>query len=154
MQSTSPRSNKTLSATIFQPDGGKTFSFMGNTVTYKSTREGEGSRIYEVLAPAGAGVPPLHTHPWDEWFYVLEGEVEMQLGDRAILATPGYAVNLPAGVAHTFQAKSPQARFLVMVSNAGADRYIEELAAASQERQLTPDEVMAIGQKYRICLAN
>lgn len=154
MQSTSSSFSQPPSATIWQPHKGNSFSLMGNTVTYKSNPEGKGSRIYEVFARAGSGVPPLHTHPWNEWFYVLEGEVEMHLGERVVLATPGYAVNLPAGVAHTFEAKSPQARFLVLVSNAGAERYLEELAQASQQCQLTPDEVMAIGQKHYIRLAS
>ncbi len=140
----------TPSATIWAPERGKTFSFLGNTVTCKFDRDGEGSRFYELLSPAGAGVPPLHTHPWDEWFYVLEGEIEMHLGDLVVQATPGYAANLPAGVAHTFESKSLQARLLVWVSHAAADLYLEELSQASQERQLTPEQVMAIAQKHQI----
>lgn len=144
---------KTPSATIWPPDQGQTFSLLGNTITCKFNREGEGGTFYELLSPAGAGVPPLHTHPWDEWYYILEGKIEMHLGDRVVRATPGLTAHLPAGVAHTFQAKSPQVRVLVWVSQAAAVLYLEELAQASQEQQLTPDEVMAIGQKYQIRLA-
>ncbi|MGB8699277.1 MAG: cupin domain-containing protein, partial [Thermosynechococcaceae cyanobacterium] len=70
-------------ATIIPPHKGKTFSFFGNTVTYKFSESGQ-SRIYELSGTANSGVPPLHTHPWDEWFYFLEGEVKFRVGSQTI----------------------------------------------------------------------
>lgn len=145
MQSISSRN-----ATIFQPHQGKIFSFLGNTVTCKFSGHGEDSRVYEFVGTASSGTPPLHTHPWDEWFYFLEGEVAFQVGNQVVQATPGYVVNLPAGVPHTFQITSPQAKFLVWVSHAAAEQYLEELAEASQAQELTPEDVMAIAQKHHI----
>ena len=59
-------------------------------------------------------------------------------------------VNLPAGVAHTFQVRSPQAKFLVWVSNAAARTYLDELAQAAQASSLTLEAVNAIAQKHNI----
>lgn len=139
-------------ATVFQPGQGRTFSFFGNTVTYKFSGNGKNNRIYELVGMASSGIPPLHSHPWDEWFYFLEGEVTFQVGDCIVNATPGYVVTLPAGVPHTFSIKSAQAKFLVWVSNAAAARYIEALVEAGRDRELTPEEVMAIGQAHQIKL--
>ncbi len=137
-------------ATVIPPGQGKTFLFFGNTVTYKFDSDDKESRVYEVVSTASSGVPPLHTHPWDEWFYFLEGEVIFQAGDCVIQATPGYVVTLPAGVPHTFTVKSPQAKFLIRVSNAAAERYIEEMAEAGREQELTQEQVKAIAQKHHI----
>ena len=137
-------------ATVFKPNQDKTFSLLGNTITCKFNSNAEGGRIYEFLALASSGVPPLHSHPWDESFYFLEGEVTLQVETQTVQATPGYFVNLPAGVAYTFQVRSPQAKFLVWVSNAAAETYINELAQAAQERSLTLEAVNAIAQKHNI----
>jgi mannose-6-phosphate isomerase-like protein (cupin superfamily) len=136
--------------TILQPDQGNTLAFFGNTVTCKFSDKGQGSRIYEVRGTARSGIPSLHSHPWDEWFYFLEGTVNFQVGNQVVQATPGYAINLPAGVPHTFQITSPQAKFLVRVSDAAAEAYLNELAEAAQSKDLTPEAVMAIGQKHHI----
>lgn len=137
-------------ATIIKPNQGKTFSFLGNTITCKFNRNSQGERIYEFLATASSGVPPLHSHPWDESFYFLEGEVAFQVETETIEATSGCYVNLPAGVAHTFQVRSPQAKFLVWVSNAAAETYINELAQAAQDPAFTLEAVNAIAQKHHI----
>ena len=51
---------------------------------------------------AGSG-PPLHSHPWDECFFVLCGEVAFSFGDRTVKAVPGTMFHLPAGTPHGFQ---------------------------------------------------
>jgi len=60
---------------------------------------------YEVTlqqGDAGSG-PPLHSHPWDECFFVLTGEVEFSFVDRTIKAVPGTLFHLPAGTRHGFR---------------------------------------------------
>jgi mannose-6-phosphate isomerase-like protein (cupin superfamily) len=143
-------SSASSTATILQPDQGNTLSFFGNTVICKFSGQGQGSRIYELRGTARSGIPSLHSHPWDEWFYFLEGTVDFQMGNQVVQATPGYAINLPAGVPHTFQITSPQAKFLVRVSDATAEAYLNELAEAAQSKDLTPEAVRAIGQKHHI----
>jgi quercetin dioxygenase-like cupin family protein len=46
--------------------------------------------------------PPYHLHPHtDEMFYIGEGEVTFQVGEETFTASPGTAVFIPRGVAHT-----------------------------------------------------
>ena len=73
-----------------------------------------------------------------------------QVETETIEATSGCYVNLPAGVAHTFQVRSPQAKFLVWVSNAAAETYINDLAQAAQDPAFTLEAVNAIAQKHHI----
>jgi len=144
MQSTSSQL-----ATVFKPNEGKTFSFLGQTVTCKSNPDDRGWQFYEMLVIGGSPVP-LHTHPWDEISYLLEGEVDLQIGDQIVRATPGYFVNLPAGVAHAFTVRSPQAKFLVGFSNAIAAQFMAELAQAEREQRLTLEMTIAIAQKHQV----
>ena len=65
------------------------------------------------IGPGFEGPGP-HTHDDHvDSFYVLEGEVEFTLGDRAVRALPGTWVSVPPGVVHGFRNPGPgRARFL------------------------------------------
>ena len=62
--------------------------------------------VIEVTTPPGGG-PPLHTHPAQEVFYVVEGEFAfptIQDGEaRSVRGTAGAAVFIPGGIPHTYQ---------------------------------------------------
>lgn len=135
---------------VFKFHQGKTFSFMGNTVIYKFNPGDRGSRIYEFWATATSKVPPLHMHPWNESFYFLEGTIDFQVGNQLVQAIPGSVIHLPAGVAHTLQVTSARAKFLVVVNDAAAERYVDDLAKAAQKELITPEDMVAIAQKHRI----
>jgi mannose-6-phosphate isomerase-like protein (cupin superfamily) len=151
-QGTYMQSRSLLSATIFPPNQGIAFSFLGSTITCKSDPQVQSSRLYEFFGTASSGVPPLHTHAWDETFYFLSGEVDFLVADQIVQATPGVAITLPAGVAHSFRVKSAQAKFLIWVSNSAAVEYLEELTQASQTPSLSMQEVMEIAQKHQVRL--
>jgi mannose-6-phosphate isomerase-like protein (cupin superfamily) len=49
------------------------------------------------------GGPPLHLHVrQEEWFYVVEGEVLMQVGDSRHHLRPGDSILGPHGIPHAF----------------------------------------------------
>jgi uncharacterized cupin superfamily protein len=123
--------------------------FLGNIATCKFNPDDRGWQFYELVATAGDSVP-LHRHPWDEISYLLEGEVELQIGDQMVQATPGCFINLPTGVPHAFNVLSPQAKFLVGTSKAIAFHFMADMAQAEQEQQLTPERVVAIAQKHQV----
>src|SRR5579871_2674472 len=58
--------------------------------------------LAENIVSSGGGPPP-HVHSReDELFYVLEGTLDILLGDRTYQATAGSLAYLPRGVAHAF----------------------------------------------------
>ncbi len=62
--------------------------------------------VIESLMPAGAAGPPLHTHDFDEAFYVLEGEIVLNVdGEDRLLGPGGFAV-ATRGEPHAFMAIS------------------------------------------------
>jgi quercetin dioxygenase-like cupin family protein len=57
---------------------------------------------FETLDPPGTFVPP-HVHPTqDEFVYVLEGVLDLRLGDGRHRARPGDLVRMPTGVPHAY----------------------------------------------------
>lgn len=55
-----------------------------------------------VVELTGGGRPPLHTHDFDEAFYVREGELTFKLGDDVFTRRAGELAFAPRGVPHTF----------------------------------------------------
>jgi quercetin dioxygenase-like cupin family protein len=78
-----------------------------------STEQTRGAySLMEQLMPAQAGPPPhVHDHG-DELFYILDGELALQLGDQVVDGQPGQLVRIPAGVPHSFAVRSETARVL------------------------------------------
>jgi len=80
--------------------------------------------------PAGFGGPPLHHHPFDETFCVLEGTLTFRVEDDYRTATAGDVVFAPRGVAHTFANLSDApARYLLVCTPAGFEGYFARMAA-------------------------
>jgi quercetin dioxygenase-like cupin family protein len=50
--------------------------------------------------PAGTGVAP-HSHPNEQWIYILEGVFHATVGGKAIEAKPGSVIYVPANVVHS-----------------------------------------------------
>jgi mannose-6-phosphate isomerase-like protein (cupin superfamily) len=59
---------------------------------------------------------PLHKHPEDEAWYVLEGTLRVRAGEHVHEIPAGGAVIVPGGTAHTFwNPGSGQARYLLVM---------------------------------------
>jgi quercetin dioxygenase-like cupin family protein len=95
---------------------GESFPMLGLTFTAKITADdtNNGWVMHEITGTEGHGAP-LHTHPWEETFYVLEGEMEVHIGRRQSFVTAGTLMHLPANVAHDFRVCSPTIRLLEMI---------------------------------------
>ena len=94
--------------------------------------------IVEQLMPGRSGPPP-HTHEQsDEVFYILEGQVHLQLGDAVSTAGAGQLVRVPRGVAHGFVVQSDQARFLNFFVPATMDQMVAMLSAPATALTVPP----------------
>jgi quercetin dioxygenase-like cupin family protein len=84
--------------------------------------------------------PPLHRHSYeDEWFYVLKGEITIEVdGERSVLHAGGSAY-APRGTAHAIKNfdNSP-AEVLVMTTPGRFILFFEKLGALNAGRS-TPD---------------
>jgi quercetin dioxygenase-like cupin family protein len=91
--------------------------------------------IMEAVIPPGGG-PPLHIHHREEEsFYLLEGVLDITLGEKRVKAAAGDFVQIPRGTVHAFlNAGSTTARMLLFFSPAGMDKYFEEVLKPVQNR--------------------
>ena len=78
---------------------------------YSSVEGGcvEGERMIVALMrmPAGTGAE-AHSHPNEQWIYVLQGSLRAKIGDQEIEAKPGCVVYVPSNVIHSAKA-APEA---------------------------------------------
>jgi quercetin dioxygenase-like cupin family protein len=82
--------------------------------------------------------PPLHTHPQDESYIVLDGRLTVQAGSRRFELEPGATGVVPTGVAHTFRVDSETARVLVLSTPAGLDRLVLDGSTSAERPTLPP----------------
>lgn len=91
--------------------------------------EASGGRLalVEMAVSARSTGPPLHVHEsWDEGFYVLEGDLVIQVGDTVNSATAGMFAFAARETPHTFaNVGAEEARILVVLTPAGFERYLE-----------------------------
>jgi len=69
----------------------------------------EGDRMMAALMrmPAGTGAEP-HSHPNEQWIFVLEGTLKGEIGGVEINAPPGTLLYVPADTVH-YSAATPDA---------------------------------------------
>lgn len=140
---------------IMGRDEGKSIALLGNTVRIKLGSElGDGQlAVIDYTLAAGGPCPPPHRHNYIEVFYVLEGQVTFLVEGEVVTRAAGTTVVVPAGVVHAFSNDTAEtARFLVICSPAGIDRYFEELGAYLQTQPTWPPRDMsamaALNLKY------
>jgi quercetin dioxygenase-like cupin family protein len=108
--------------------------------------------IFHHVVPSLAGTP-VHRHSnEDEWFYVLEGEITVEIdGDRRALQK-GSSAFAPRGTAHAYKNfQSPPSQMLTLVTPARLQSFFEDLSSLGNG-QATPDQtrVEALAEEYGI----
>jgi quercetin dioxygenase-like cupin family protein len=94
--------------------------------------DGSVSGVEVHASPDFAG-PPLHTHDFDETFYVLAGDLTFQFGETLLQVGRGGLAFAPRGVPHTLANLSGRpARYLLLCTPAGFERYFARAAARRQ----------------------
>jgi len=115
---------------VLGPDDGQYAQIgpMGVRFMVDPERGGGFSMVEHPIAPRSLAAP-LHTHTHeDEYSYVLEGEVGVQIGDEVTVAKTGDLVFKPRGIQHAFwNAGDKPARLLEIISPAPFSKYFEEL---------------------------
>ena len=102
------------------------------TVLASSAQTG-GYEIFLQVGPEGSGPPP-HSHPWDESFYVLKGEIACGIDQGDMIALAGTLVHVPAGTTHWFRFGKGGGEMLSMTSRAGASRLFADF-----DREILPE---------------
>ncbi len=132
---------------------GATYPAAGAETRFKVRGEDTGGmfELTETLLPPKYIGPPPHVHgKIDHAFYVLEGEIEYQAGERFIRVSRGGTVFVPHGVVHKFASPSPEsARMLQIDSIGGREAMFKEMSKAFPPGStLDPTVLMEILGRY------
>jgi quercetin dioxygenase-like cupin family protein len=86
--------------------------------------------VTEIVVPPHSAGPPLHTHDFDEAFYLLEGELIFQIEDALVTKSAGEVAFAPRNAAHALanQSDAP-ARYVLVCTPAGFERHWARNAA-------------------------
>jgi quercetin dioxygenase-like cupin family protein len=133
---------------------GEVVWFGGGAVRFKVTSEDTGGAfaLIEDEAPRGK-TTPLHSHPFRETFYVLEGEMVFHVDGEEASCGPGSVVSAAAGVPHAFLITSDSARFLTAFTPGDvAEAFLREGGDRPTSRDAEPPpldipRVVAAGEK-------
>ena len=87
------------------------------TVLAANTRTG-GYEITLQEGDEGMGPPP-HSHPWDESFFVLAGQVDISCAGDSMVCEPGALIHVPAGTVHGFRFRAGGGRMLEISGKGG-----------------------------------
>jgi quercetin dioxygenase-like cupin family protein len=91
--------------------------------------------VVEMVLAVGSGGPPLHLHPTHaEGFYVLAGELTVQLGDEVLTGGPGTWACAPKNTPHTLgNLGDEDVRLLCLFAPAGFERRFQRMLADAPE---------------------
>ena len=95
----------------------------------RGEQTGNAYSLTEILFQPGAQGTPLHLHHREEeLYYVIEGKLDVRLGDQQLTLEAGGSVLLPRGIPHKVtpsgQAKT---RALMLISPPGLENMLAEL---------------------------
>jgi quercetin dioxygenase-like cupin family protein len=131
----------------------RALNIVGEQVTVLVSGAQTGSyEIFHQAGPEGSGPPP-HSHPWDEAFYVIRGEIAFGHEDRELVASPGTLVHLPAGTTHWFRFGAGGGEMISMTSREGASHMFTDF-----DREISPEKpdlgkLIELGRPYGLAVA-
>jgi len=136
---------------VVPPDSGKVLKFLG--VTHKLTPQQTSGAYYlfEFEFDPESG-NRLHVHRYeDEVVYVLEGAIEIRLGDQKLQSVTGGVAHLPKHSPHALHnpLKTPS-RYLGIAIPGGLENFFGELVIAQESSTLDDATHKKISQKYGI----
>lgn len=130
---------------------GEQVSLMGTTFTFKTTSaETAGTLfIYETVSPPGLLVPPhIHANE-DEFCYVLEGALDVQVGDEVTRLKAGDVAFLPRNIPHGLTNPGPGVNKLLFVATPGGlENLFREAAALSSGGALDMEKFAQLGAEH------
>jgi quercetin dioxygenase-like cupin family protein len=141
-----------------QPGQGSSYWVLGDLYTFKAVgaETGQAYALCEIIVQPQSGTPPhIHSHE-DEAFYIQSGELEFQLDEQTIVATPGTFLHSPKGQLHRFTNLGDMpAKLLFWVTPAGLEQFFAEVGIAVELFAVPPavtpediEKIMATAPKY------
>ena len=113
-----------LKPLVINADEGRHYKMGRMSARFVADGEETGSRLSVSewwLEPksVGSDVPPAHSHPEDHLFFVIEGEVNIQLDSEWSIARAGAYIYIPGGTEHAFENRSSSKSGFMSINTPG-----------------------------------
>jgi len=136
---------------VVPPSSGKVLEFLGVTHKLAHQQTGGAYYLFEYEFDPESG-NRLHVHQnEDEVVHVLEGAIEIRLGDHKLQAVAGGVAHLPKRIPHAlYNPLKTRSRYLGIAVPGGMEYFFDELSAAQEAGILDDATHKRISQKYGI----
>lgn len=139
---------------ILHPGEGETVKIRSSTCTFKTTGSDTNGHVglFEFeMKPQTSGAS-LHIHKqMTEMFYVVAGNVELQIEDRKVNAAPGSFMLVPENTPHGFaNPSSESAKLLILFCPADhREAYFQGMAELTKDgRQPSQEELLDLMKRF------
>jgi quercetin dioxygenase-like cupin family protein len=141
------------------PGEGRSVWLVDDLVTVKLASEDTGGAysLMEVRTQPGGGPPPHAHRNHDEAIYVLEGDVELSVGESSLPAGAGSCVYAPRGTLHAWRnVGAAPSRVLTVITPGGLEGFFLEAGEPATDASSPPpgppdiEKVMAVAAKYGV----
>ena len=135
---------------VVPKDYAPALNIVGEQITVLASGEAtEGYEIFLQRGPEGTGPPP-HSHPWDESFFLIKGQLDFGIGAESMTGSPGTLVHVPAGTVHWFRYGRGGGEMVSMTSRLGASKFFSDLAG--EVAPVNPDlgNLAAVGARHGV----
>ena len=121
---------------------------VGETITILAG--GDLSKPFEMHIQEGVqgGGPPPHFHPWDEAFYVIDGQVEVTVEGKSTTVSSGGYVHIPGGAIHAYKNISATAKMIGVVSDPRGGQFF-----AAMDQLKVPEDlsrIVEVAERYGV----
>lgn len=115
--------------------------WLGSLALIKATSSDTGGQFCLVEIRENEGETPLHVHHHeDETFWVLEGEIEFEVGGERIEARAGTMLFGPRGIPHRYTVTRGPARTLFLFTPGGFEELLLATSDSADEMRIPTQE--------------
>lgn len=136
---------------IVPPSSGKVLELVG--VTHKLLSQQTGGRYYlfeSEFDPESGNRLHVYTYE-DEVVYVLQGAIQIRLGDGELEASEGGVAHLPKDIPHAlYNPLKVPLKILALAIPGGMEQFFDELESATQDGSMDDAKHREISRKYGI----
>jgi quercetin dioxygenase-like cupin family protein len=131
---------RVLDPVAVREDEGEARWWFNALAVIKATAADTGGQmtIVEMTEPPGAEAPRHVHHREDESFWILEGDVTLQVGDATIEAGAGDFAFGPRDVPHSYQVGDSGCRMLFICTPGGFEGLVRAMSEPAESRTLPP----------------
>lgn len=136
---------------------GRELNILGNRLLEKAGSQdlGGGAAVFvQTIVPGGGPPPHVHDHT-DEFFYVLDGEIEAWIGQQHVTLRAGMSATLPRRIVHAFDNRTDRpARVLSVVTPGAGARFFDDIDRVRPKMPGEIDKLAAIVARHDITIVD